>query len=45
VDGVGGPMGTSGQSCYLVNTGALAVGEANYGRLPQAVTDMDKIAS
>ena len=45
VDGVGGPMGASGQSCYLVNTGALAVGEANYGRLPQAVTDMDKIAS
>ena len=45
VDGVGGPMGTSGQTCYLVNTGALAVGEANYGRLPQAVTDMDEIAS
>ncbi|HUB22419.1 MAG TPA: hypothetical protein VMA97_08435 [Streptosporangiaceae bacterium] len=45
VDGVGGPSGTGGQSCYLVNTGALAVGEANYGRLPQAVTDMDKIAS
>jgi hypothetical protein len=45
VDGVGGPSGTSGQTCYLVNTGALAVGEANYGRLPQAVTDMDKIAS
>jgi hypothetical protein len=45
VDGVGGPMGTSGQTCYLVNTGALAVGEANYGRLPQAVTDMDDIAS
>ena len=42
VDGVGGPSGTSGQTCYLVNTGALAVGEANYGRLPQAVTDMDK---
>jgi hypothetical protein len=38
-------MGTSGQTCYLVNTGALAVGEANYGRLPQAVTDMDDIAS
>ena len=45
VDGVGGPMGTSGQTCYLVDTGALAVGEANYGRLPQAVTDMDEIAS
>jgi hypothetical protein len=45
VDGVGGPMGTSGQTCYLVNTGALAVGEANYGRLPQAITDMDKVAS
>jgi glycogen debranching enzyme len=45
VDGVGGPMGASGQTCYLVNTGALAVGEANYGRLPQAVTDMGKIAS
>jgi hypothetical protein len=45
VDGVNGPMGTSGQTCYLVNTGALAVGEANYGRLPQAVNDMDKIAS
>ena len=45
VDGVGGPSGTGGQTCYLVNTGALAVGEANYGRLPQAVTDMDKLAS
>ena len=45
VDGVGGPSGTGGQTCYLVNTGALAVGEANYGRLPQAITDMDKIAS
>ncbi len=45
VDGVGGPSGTGGQSCYLVNTGALAVGEANYGRLPQAVSDMDKVAS
>ena len=45
VDGVGGPSGTGGQTCYLVNTGALAVGEANYGRLPQAVTDMDEIAS
>jgi hypothetical protein len=45
VDGVGGPSGTGGQTCYLVNTGALAVGEANYGRLSQAVTDMDDIAS
>jgi hypothetical protein len=45
VDGVGGPSGTGGQSCYLVNTGALAVGEANYGRLPQAISDMDKVAS
>ena len=45
VDGVGGPMGTSGQTCYLVNTGALAVGEANYGRLPQAIGYMDKVAS
>src|ERR1700733_3843341 len=44
VDGVGGPSGTGGQTCYLVNTGALAVGEANYGRLPQAITDMDKVA-
>jgi hypothetical protein len=45
VDGVGGPSGTGGQSCYLVNTGALAVAEANYGRLGQSVTDMDKVAS
>jgi hypothetical protein len=44
VDGVGGPSGTGGQTCYLVNTGALAVAEANYGRLPQAVTDMGKVA-
>lgn len=44
VDGVGGPSGTSGQTCYLVNTGALAVSEANYGRLPHAVTDMGKVA-
>ena len=44
VDGVGGPSGTGGQSCYLVNTGALAVSEANYGRLPQAITNMDKVA-
>jgi hypothetical protein len=45
VDGVGGPSGTGGQTCYLVNTGALAVSEANYGRLPQTVTDMGKVAS
>jgi len=45
VDGVGGPAGTGGQTCYLVNTGALAVGEANYGRTSQAITDMDKVAS
>ncbi len=45
VDGVGGPSGTGGQTCYLVNTGALAVGEANYGRLPQAITNMNKVAS
>lgn len=45
VDGVGGPMGTSGQSCYLVNTGALAVAEANYGQTAQSVANMDKIAS
>lgn len=45
VDGVGGPAGTGGQTCYLVNTGALAVAEANYGRLPQAITNMDKVAS
>jgi hypothetical protein len=44
VDGVGGPSGTGGQTCYLVNTGALAVAEANYGRLPQAVTNMGKVA-
>ena len=45
VDGVGGPMGTSGQSCYLVNTGAMAVAEANYGRLSQAAGYLDKVAS
>jgi hypothetical protein len=45
VDGVGGPSGTGGQTCYLVNTGALAVGEANYGRLGQSVSSMDKVAS
>lgn len=44
VDGVGGPMGTSGQSCYLVNTGAMARAEANYGRTDQAVSYMDKVA-
>ncbi len=32
VDGVGGPSGTGGQTCYLVNTGAMARAEANYGR-------------
>ncbi len=45
VDGLGGPEGASGQSCYLVNTGALAVAQANYGQLDQAVANMDKIAS
>ncbi len=45
VDGVGGPEGTAGQTCYLVNTGALAVAQANYGQDAQAVTNMDKIAS
>ena len=45
VDGVGGPSGTSGQTCYLVNTGALAVAEANYGRMSQSTSDMDKVAS
>jgi glycogen debranching enzyme len=44
VDGVGGPEGTGGQTCYLVNTGALAVAEGNYGRMSQATTDMDKVA-
>jgi hypothetical protein len=44
VDGVGGPSGTGGQTCYLVNTGALAVAEANYGRLGQSTSDMDKVA-
>ena len=28
-DGVGGPSGTGGQTCYLVDPGAMAVGEAN----------------
>ena len=45
VDGVGGPSGTGGQTCYLVNTGALAVAEGNYGETDQAVANMDKIAS
>ena len=45
VDGVGGPSGTGGQTCYLVNTGAMARAEANYGRTAQAVTYMDKVAS
>ncbi|HLI59034.1 MAG TPA: hypothetical protein VKV21_05150 [Solirubrobacteraceae bacterium] len=44
VDGVGGPSGTGGQTCYLVNTGALAVAEANYGRMNQSVANMDKVA-
>jgi len=44
VDGVGGPSGTGGQTCYLVNTGAMARGEANYGRTAQAVSYMDKVA-
>jgi hypothetical protein len=45
VDGVGGPSGTGGQTCYLVNTGAMARAEANYGRTAQAVSYMDKVAS
>jgi hypothetical protein len=45
VDGVGGPSGTGGQTCYLLGTGALAVAEANYGRSDQAVADMGKVAS
>lgn len=45
VDGVGGPMGTNGQTCYLLGTGAMARAEANYGRMPQAIGYMDKIAS
>ena len=44
VDGVGGPSGTGGQSCYLVNTGAMARAEANYGRTSQAISYMDKVA-
>ena len=45
VDGVGGPSGAGGQTCYLVNTGALAVAEGNYGRMSQSTADMDKVAS
>lgn len=45
VDGVGGPSGTGGQTCYLVNTGAMAVGEANYGRMSQSASYMDKVAN
>jgi hypothetical protein len=45
VDGVGGPMGTSGQTCYLVNTGAMARAEAGYGRTAQAIGYLDKVAS
>ncbi len=45
VDGVGGPSGTGGQTCYLVNTGAMARAEANYGRTSQAVGYMDQVAS
>ena len=42
---MGGPSGTGGQTCYLVNTGAMARAEANYGRTTQAVSYMDKVAS
>jgi hypothetical protein len=45
VDGVGGPSGTGGQTCYLLNTGTMAVAEANYGRLSQSVNYMDKVAN
>ena len=45
VNGVGGPSGTGGQTCYLVNTGAMARAEANYGRTSQAVSYMDQVAS
>ncbi|HZC39359.1 MAG TPA: hypothetical protein VE343_01720 [Streptosporangiaceae bacterium] len=45
VNGVGGPSGVGGQTCYLLGTGALAVSEANYGRTGQAVSDLDKVAS
>jgi hypothetical protein len=45
VDGVGGPMGVSGQTCYLLGTGAMARAEANYGRLPQSIGYLDKVAS
>jgi hypothetical protein len=44
VDGVGGPEGTGGQTCYLVNTGAMAVAEANYGRMSQSTSYMDQVA-
>ena len=44
VDGIGGPEGTGGQTCYLVNTGALAVAEANYGQLDRTVSNMGKVA-
>ena len=45
VDGVGGPSGTGGQTCYLVGTGAMAAAEANYGRTKQSTSYMDKVAS
>jgi hypothetical protein len=45
VDGVGGPSGAGGQTCYLLNTGTIAVAEANYGRLPQAAGYLGKIAN
>lgn len=45
VDGVGGPSGTGGQTCYLVGTGAMAVSEGNYGRMSQSTSYMDKVAS
>ena len=45
VDGVGGPAGSGGQTCYLVNTGAMARAEANYGRTSQAITYLNEVAS
>ena len=45
VDGVGGPAGTGGQTCYLVNTGAMAGPRRTTAGPPQAVTYMDKVAS
>ena len=45
VDGVGGPMGTGGQTCYLLGTGAMGVAEANYGRTGQSISYLDKVAS